>query len=323
METYLCPLCKCGHGCYRGNQKGCYTFYHCETFKSDFYLAEEIQNTCGSQTDYELRQKMLDCIAEFLLEKPYCEQGKNNNWRFLYSDKYEISEDESKEYVNVYELLKNYPNSLIEKVEHILPNLSKQYPQFGDRIFSGDPGVSRLTYYHFDNFSEGILQLLVELDYLTVINNSIYSISALGWQKIDELQKKKNEIRQGFIAMRFGNETKTIREAFRKAIFDSGYAARIIDEKEHNNQIVPEIFYEIGRSKFVVVDVTFPNYGAYYEAGYAQAIEKQVIVCCRKKEFDDPDSRPHFDIAQKSMIVWNDEEDLVERLKKRIEATVK
>ena len=96
----------------------------------------------------------------------------------------------------------------------------------------------------------------------------------------------------------------------------------VIDEKEHNNQIVPEIFYEIERSKFMVVDVTYPNYGAYYEAGYAQALGKQVIICCRENEFRNADTRPHFDISQKSMIVWKDETELIERLKRRIEATV-
>ena len=54
----------------------------------------------------------------------------------------------------------------------------------------------------------------------------------------------------------------------------------------------------------------------------AEALGKQVIVCCKKDVFDDPEGQPHFDIAQKSMIVWSDEEDLVGRLKKRIEATV-
>ena len=57
-------------------------------------------------------------------------------------------------------------------------------------------------------------------------------------------------------AMQFGDETKSIRESFRKAISESGYSVKIIDEKEHNNQIVPEIFFEIEQSLFVVVDIT-------------------------------------------------------------------
>ena len=45
---------------------------------------------------------------------------------------------------------------------------------------------------------------------------------------------------------------------------------------------MPEIFYEIKQSKFVVVDVTKQNNGAYYEAGHDKALGKEVIVCCKK-----------------------------------------
>lgn len=48
-----------------------------------------------------------------------------------------------------------------------------------------------------------------------------------------------------------------------------GYYVSIIDEKEHNNQIVPELFYEIDHSQFLVVDITYPNNDAYFETGYA------------------------------------------------------
>lgn len=72
--------------------------------------------------------------------------------------------------------------------------------------------------------------------------------------------------------MQFGDKTETIRQAFKEAISECRYVPRVIDEKEHNHQIVPEILYEISKSKFVVVDITFPNYGAYYEAGYAEAL---------------------------------------------------
>lgn len=97
----------------------------------------------------------------------------------------------------------------------------------------------------------------------------------------------------------------------------------IIKDKEHNNYIMPEIFHEIDKSVGVVVDITEPNYGAYYEAGYALGKQKEVIVCCSKEVFDDPERKPHFDLAQKSMIVWTDNDDLVEKLSKRISATIK
>lgn len=149
-----------------------------------------------------------------------------------------------------------------------------------------------------------------------------WKIRYKGWEKIDELTKRLTEVNQGFIAMSYSEEAKPILETFRSAIKDSGYDARIIGEKEHNHQIVPEMFYEIERSKFMVVDVTLQNFGAYYEAGYAQALGKEVIVCCSKEVFDDPKRKPHFDIAQKPIIIWTDLDDLKERLIRRIQATV-
>jgi len=35
------------------------------------------------------------------------------------------------------------------------------------------------------------------------------------------------------------------------------------------------------------MDVSFPNYGAYYEAGYAIGKGKQVIICCSAERFKD------------------------------------
>jgi len=55
---------------------------------------------------------------------------------------------------------------------------------------------------------------------------------------------------------------------------------------------------------------------------YAQALGNEVIICCREAEFHSKDKRPHFDISQKSMIVWKDEEELITKLMRRIEATV-
>lgn len=114
------------------------------------------------------------------------------------------------------------------------------------------------------------------------------------------------------------HQTEQIRQAFKDAIIKCNYIPKVIDEKEHNHQIVPEILYEISKSKFIIVDVTFPNYGAYYEAGYAEALGKEVIICCKDTALKDV----HFDIAQKSAVIWTDEEDLKNRLCRRIEATV-
>lgn len=119
-----------------------------------------------------------------------------------------------------------------------------------------------------------------------------------------------------FVAMWFDDSMNKCRESIQNVISDCGYKPMLIDMKEHNNQIVPEIFKEINDSEFVVADLTGHRGGVYYEAGYAMAKGKQVILCCR-------DGEPtHFDVAQINTIYWKNEEDLYERLAKRINATI-
>lgn len=119
-----------------------------------------------------------------------------------------------------------------------------------------------------------------------------------------------------FIAMSFDEKLLNVKEALSKAIQSEGLLPILIDEKEHSNQIVPEIFSEIDKADFVVADLTQHKTGVYYEAGYAKGKGKVVIFTCRKDDFEGK----HFDVAQDNMIVWKDEKDLMERLIRRIEA---
>lgn len=226
--------------------------------------------------------------------------------------------------VNVARLMSDYPKTFIDKMNLGLLNLSKEYNVYGDDFIANEFLFHTLYCTDWKKYSSeilGTLEMMTELGYLIKSEKSNYTISAKGWEKISDMVSNKRSINQGFIAMSFKSDAELISNTFKKAINRCGYVPQRIDEKEHNNQIVPEILFEISRSKFVVVDITYPNYGAYYEAGYAEALGKEVIVCCRCKEFNG-DNRPHFDIAQKSMIVWNDENELEERLYRRIEATV-
>lgn len=243
-------------------------------------------------------------------------------YRFYYEEKSVGQQPDQPQKKNVAELMKNYPKTFMNKMERSVYNLAKEYPIFGEE-FTPEINMQHLLY--VENFEEdvieteveGILDALVELGYLNHKSSDyMYRISANGWNKISEMEHTETN-NQGFIAMAFKEETKNISDSFKNAIKSCGYIPRRIDEKEHNKQIVPEILFEISKSKFVVVDITYPNYGAYYEAGYAEALGKEVIVCCRKDVF-----KPHFDIAQKSAVIWEDESDLEEKLFKRIEATV-
>lgn len=284
-----------------------------------------IYTNIWSGNDNKEIKKRFHQIYLLMKKSPYITRDENDYiYRFFYNEKLVGQELDDFQKINVAELMKSYPKTFMDKMEKALYNLSKQYPMYGYK-FSANFEMTHLLYCDGTEYEEyatevmGTLDILCELGYLSH-DLSNYCISAKGWEKVSEMERSESNS-QGFIAMAFRNETKEISDAFKRAINRCGYLPRRIDEKEHNNQIVPEILFEISRSKFVVVDITYPNYGAYYEAGYAEALGKEVIICCRDKEFNG-ENKPHFDIAQKSTIVWKDESDLEERLYRRIEATV-
>lgn len=137
-----------------------------------------------------------------------------------------------------------------------------------------------------------------------------------GYARVDELQKNTSNGKNVLVAMKFGDDTKPLREAIRQGITDTDYVAIFIDEVQHNDFITPELLKYIRDSKFVVVDLTHQNNGAYFEEGYAMGLGKPVIQLCKK------DTQLHFDIAQKNTIIWGDESEIPERLANRIKATI-
>lgn len=142
------------------------------------------------------------------------------------------------------------------------------------------------------------------------------TITANGFMRIDSLQKNTAKGKMAFVAMQFGDCTVRLREAIRKGIEEAGYIAVFIDEVPHNEFITPEIMKYIRDSRFVVVDLTHQNNGAYFEEGYAMGYGKPVIQLCQK------DTKLHFDIAQKNTIMWVAEDDIPLRLANRIKATI-
>ena len=142
------------------------------------------------------------------------------------------------------------------------------------------------------------------------------SLTPKGYARIDELQKNTSYGRKVLVAMKFGDETTNLREAIRAGIKDAKYDPEFIDEVQHNDFITPELLKHIRDSKFVVVDLTHQNNGAYFEEGYAMGLGKPVIQLC-KKGVD-----LHFDIAQKNTIMWESEDDIPKKLTNRIKATI-
>lgn len=324
MEKEQCPLC----GSLECSVEPCSWYEHDEYIcakKIDCNLGYTfiVHDDVGYGSAVEVRRRYNLIRSALLHMETNTLSGYNYPLKFFYEENEigKIIGERSK--INLANDMRDYPFDIMDRLESILMNLSKTFPSIGQTI--PDDLIDPTLFFceSDDTRSEisGIRAFLKELGYLTTKGLSCQMISANGWKKVFDIAEKEQEINQAFIAMSFAAEAEYIGDIFSKVIVDCGYTPQRIDQKEHNNQIVPEIFFEISRSKFVVVDVTYPNFGAYYEAGYGEALKKQVIVCCRKDVFDG-DNRPHFDISQKSAIIWRDEKDLKEKLKRRIEATV-
>lgn len=327
MADFVCPACGSINKCsITSDLERNSAIIHCTTLNTDFYIGEEIL----AQKDARLKKQLFNLISELLLRKRTNEENVRL-WFFVYRE--QLGEEYEVPYcVNLYDEMKNYPSNIVEHVNRALLNLSVLYPDVGTDIFidSQDPFKQRLLFCTSDwqdAEAEKIVNYLFDQEYAHGEQRNHFfklQISYYGWEKIEELTKRLAEIKQGFIAMSYSPDADGIYETFCSAIDACGYKPFAMKSKEHNNQVVPEMFFEIERSKFMVVDVTHANLGAYYEAGYAQALGKEVIVCCEKTalESDKKSEHPHFDIAQKCMVVWETSDDLKEKLIRRIQATV-
>ena len=175
-----------------------------------------------------------------------------------------------------------------------------------------------------------ILRAIVSEGLLSDDGNG-FRLTAEGIRRLDMISSTSAGSNQAFVAMWFAPEMDAAYdEGFEPAILDNGYRALRIDKKEHSNKIDDEIISEIRRSRFIVADFTcgllhsneriigVPRGGVYYEAGFAQGLNIDVIWTVRNDCID----HVHFDTRQYSHIVWTDPADLRLKLKNRIGAVL-
>ena len=233
-----------------------------------------------------------------------------------------------------------YPKSFAERVDDVLLYINSHTAHLGQQISLPYYGMLSLLFVdrkERDSFtgkiswrgdddckaeSRFLLEYLAENSLLSYgfgtekAEALFLTLSPKGYSRVDEIQKTVSYGRSALIAMKFGDDTIPLREAIRKGVADAGYVAVFIDEVQHNDFITPELLKHIRDSKFVVVDLTHQNNGAYFEEGYAMGLGKPVIQLCKK------DTKLHFDIAQKNTIFWATENEIPERLTNRIKATI-
>lgn len=278
-----------------------------------------------------------DMVASYLFYNGIHGNVENRKIQYIWLDSKEHFAEAPIWYRNVTldEIVAFNSITLSEKITLVLQNIALRSNYYGDHVkYSMDEIIELLFInkwqspkkcYELSFLYEQIVYLLSCVErqqYITYKNNErniSICLQPNGWNKVEETQRLKKYQRNVFVAMSFAADMKDVRGAIKKAITECGYIPRIMDEIEHNHQIVPEMLYEIRQAKFVIAELTGHNNGAYFEAGYALGQNKEVIQLCRKDTFG---ADGHFDVKQINTILWEDCNDLTEKLINRIKATI-
>jgi nucleoside 2-deoxyribosyltransferase len=212
------------------------------------------------------------------------------------------------------EFLASHSNNLAEKVRFA--------GIVDEKLTAALEGLAIATGSRDENEARAYLTFLEESG-LVKRTNEYVTITFNGWQYLEKQRAEQVMSVQAFVAMWFDpSMVDPYESGIAPAIRDTGYSVMRIDKKEHINKIDDEIIAEIRRSRFVVADFTSekdkPRGGVYFEAGFAQGLNKPVIWTCRT----DMIGSVHFDTRQFNHITWDTPEDLYTKLKNRIGAVL-
>jgi hypothetical protein len=130
-------------------------------------------------------------------------------------------------------------------------------------------------------------------------------LTFLGWSKYNELTQRREEGRFAFFARKFDNPDLDAAHAqcLRPAVQKTGYDLRTV--KPHAGLIDAIIEHEIRICKFLIVDLTDGNAGAYWEAGLAEGLRKPVFYVCRDVDSAGAKLETHFDTSHRTTIRWS------------------
>lgn len=121
---------------------------------------------------------------------------------------------------------------------------------------------------------------------------------------------------QAFVVMKFGDEVmdSAYKFVYRPTIRKFGLESVRIDEIPDSGKISDQILEMIAESKYIIADLSGGRPNCYYEAGFAHALGKELILTIRDEEV------VHFDLLGYRFIQWKTESDLKKKLTQRLKA---
>lgn len=163
--------------------------------------------------------------------------------------------------------------------------------------------------FHFKTLSDLGLIESPSLDRTVIVTSE-------GWRRVAELSvASPSDSPDAFVAMSFDPSLDAAwTQGLLPGIVGAGYRALRVDTEPHVDRIDDRIMSMIRASRFVVVDVTLQNRGAYFEAGFALGLGRPVVWSVRADDL----KHVHFDTRQFNHVVWRDPAELSAQIRDRI-----
>ena len=170
----------------------------------------------------------------------------------------------------------------------------------------------------------GLLNHLVDVKHMIEISGpgvspNTYTISVKGWMAFEEVSRGRTSGRRAFIAMPFNRPDldRVWLPALREAVADTGYELARVDDNPEPGLIDTKMRNEIRAARFLLVELTHGNNGAYWEAGFAEGLDKPVIYLRN----EDDQKKAHFDVEHSFRIEWK--ADSMEAALRKLKATIR
>ena len=285
--------------------------------------------------DTSLEEEKYDEIKLTVLNNPllnYILEDKKEQIKSLIYNKIGFKKYFMNSKENVDELISRYffkksPNEIMDNVLAYLYSISDSGSlecNIDTRVFNSREVWRKFYFLNSEEFKFYMkaLDSLGYFNYKSTADSWYGSITIQGFNRLYELDLKKNDSNICFVAMAFNDEMFDVyRQAIEPAIRATGFIPEIVSDLqiESDTTINDKIIAGIKKAQFTISDFSYHKNGVYFEAGMALGRGQKVIYTCKESEI----TSTHFDVRNYQILVWKDAEDFKVKLIDKIEAFIK
>lgn len=246
----------------------------CGNYYIDVLLDAQLSET---KIDVSENQKS---ILRYFLKKHSC----------FYNDWFQIT----KKWINDILKNKSLPN-IIEQTENLILYCGNTFKQ--GEYFERNKELVSIVGSESIKALDVIIGALLERNLLKQAYGkiNIYSLTFGGWVEYEKLKRGQTSSNKAFLAMKFNSKfiTDDLISKIKKSLEEIGYQLESLQDKQKAGLIDDHLRQRIKSSKFLIVDLSDANNGAYWEGGYGEGLGKPVIYICDNNKFKEQIA--HFD----------------------------